>query len=187
MKTTTVTLFVSLIAIALAVMSLFGSHIALSPDAAMAIIAVCTTMIVGISVLDRMTIHNIEQGIHKIEERLDELNEVERRIDAIKTNVNIIHHVDLGLAFFTWKPEITIKEIYRAIEIAMKSNDAKRIHTCVDNLQKLINILNERKVTDDEKKMMMDYKMDIRDTELYPVFKNHLEKVFMSIEELQVK
>ena len=180
MKTNTVILFVSLIALALAIMSLYGSHIALSLDSAMAVVAICTTMIVGVSVLDRMTIHDIEK-------RLDELKDVEKHLDDFKTNMNIIHHVDLGLAFFTWKPDSTIKEVYKAIEIAMKANDAKRTHACVENLQKLVNILNEIKVSNDGKKKMMEYKMDIRDTELYPVFKDQLDKIFKSIEKLHVK
>ena len=69
----------------------------------------------------------------------------------------------------------------------MKANDVKRTHICVDNLQKLVNILKERKVTNDEKKRMMDNLMDIKDTDLYPIIRDQLNKVFKSIEELQVK
>ena len=46
MKTMTLCLFVALIAFALAIMSLFGSRIALSTGSALAVVAVCTTIIV---------------------------------------------------------------------------------------------------------------------------------------------
>lgn len=180
MKTMTVCLFLSLIALALAIMSLYGSRIALSADSALAVVAVCTTMIVGVSVLDRMAIHDMEK-------RLDNLNGIEKEIEDMKINANIANHVAFGLAFFAWKPENTIKEIYKAIEIAMKADDAKRTHTCVKNLQAIINILNKRKVSNEEKEKIRDCNLDICETDLYPVFKDAIDKLYKSIEDLQTK
>ena len=180
MKTMTVCFFLSLIALALAIMSLYGSRIALSADSALAVVAVCTTMIVGVSVIDRMAIHDMEK-------RLDNLNGIEKEIEDMKTNANIANHVAFGLAFFAWKPENTIREIYKAIEIAMKTDDVKRAYTCIKNLQTLIDILKNRKVSDEEKRKIMGNNLDVSETELYPVFKEAIDKLYKSIEELQTK
>ena len=174
MKPNTISLFFALIASALAIMSFYGSRIALSADSALAVVAVCTTMIVGVSVLDRMTIHDLEK-------RLNNLEKTEKKLEEIKTNVNIANHVAFGLAFLSWKPESTIKEFYRAIEIAMRAGDVKRTHACVKNLKRLIDMLNEKGVTETEKEKMKDNKIDINDTDLYPVFKNQLSEIFKSL------
>jgi len=165
----TVCLFVALLALALAIMSLYGSRIALSTDSALAVVAVCATMMVGVSVLDRMTIHDLEK-------RLDRLDGIEKKIEYMRTNANIANHVAFGLAFVAWNPGNTIKEIYKAIEIAMKAGDAKRAHNCIKNLQAIVNMLNKRKISSEEKEKIRDHNLDISETDLYPVFKDMIDK-----------
>ena len=180
MKTSNVSLFIALISISLAIMSFFGRRYTLSPDTALAIVGVCTTMIVGVSVVDRMAIHDIEK-------RMEKLEDLEKKTDTMKTNANIANHVAFGLAYFNWQPEATIKEIYKAIEIAMRVGDAKRTNTCVDNLQKLVDLLGKRSEgfsSTQKKKMINSIPKSLENTELYIIFKDKLAKLEKSIDDL---
>lgn len=184
----------SLMAIAFSMIALCGDQSAVTHDynGVLTLVGICATLIVGISVVDfisvRTAFNEIDKRMDSLLERIDRLEKMEGNIENMKTNINIANHVGFGLAFYAWKPEATVKEFYKAIEIALLANDAKRAHNCVDNLRKLINMLKEErkdKISLQQKdKMKSAIPQTLEKSELYPVFKESLDSLYSSIEML---
>lgn len=77
---------------ALAILAFFGQHGTGTTDAALALIGICTTLIVGASVLDMVRVYQIEK-------RLELINEKTKELENTDSHVKIGVYLAWGFAF----------------------------------------------------------------------------------------
>ena len=161
----TVSFLSSIIAIAIACMSLWGRSYHLTSESLIAVIAICTTIVVGVHLYDTWT-------LHKMEEKLEKLSGVNKEIEEMKRNSNIAFHVSWGLSFINSNPKKAFSECWKAFEIAIFANDAIRANTCMKCLE---SISKKSDLSD-----MVKLSTELLSAPLYQVFQKRIEDLFKS-------
>lgn len=92
------------------------------------IIAICTTLIVGVHFLDSWTVNRMSEKVNK-------LAVLEEELKQTREQANIALHLTTAIGFISWKPQQAIEECWKAFEMSMAQNDAIRANTCLDCME----------------------------------------------------
>lgn len=155
----------SIVAIAIALMSLCGKCYSLVSESMIAVIAICTTIVVGIHLYDAWTIHNLEK-------RLEKLSGVEEQIEEMKHNSNIAFHLSWGLSFINQNPTKAFSECWKSLELSIRANDAIRANTCLNCLESI-----SKKINDKPLSTIVKLSNDLLLSPLYKVFQKRIENL----------
>lgn len=154
-------LLISLLALAGVVVLTYCGKPLFGADSYISIIAICTTLIVGLHIVDSWTIYSLEK-------RLQELSKVEGEVKKTKEHTNIALHLCMGLGMVSWNSKQAITECWHAFELAIKANDAVRANTC---LQCLKVVIERGKLNVSELNLTTE---KIESIPLYKVFKSQI-------------
>lgn len=96
----------------------------------------------------------------------------------MKQNANIALHVSLGLSMVSWKPKQALRECWKALEFAIKANDAIRANTCIDCMESVSKHLKHediQKISDTIKPSE-----EILSEPLYKVFRDRINNLLQT-------
>lgn len=123
-------IIISLLALALSIMAFFGCSVSVTLEGgALALISICATLIVGVHILDSVRISQMEQ-------KLKELSKIKEDLEGLRANSNIALNITWGLVFLKDNLFNSFKHFVKAYSIAIAENDAKRVRTCKQCLDK---------------------------------------------------
>lgn len=194
MKTKEVYFFIALIAFALSVMSIFGNHCKLSSGSAVAIIAVCTTMIVGMSIIDTLALRNalerIDSKIELLNSRINELNLLEEKVCKLRRQCNILFHHSWGLSYLNSQPYDALCEFWKALELCARENDIRRGKSCLQNIEIALNTIINNTAQHiewkDKKDMSSPFSVskEMKESSIYVAYCEKIEELIDKINKL---
>lgn len=151
-------LILSLIALAFSIMAFFSGETGLSSSGILAIIGICTTLIVGISVVDTLTIHRLEEKLEKQAKTIDELKELEHKVKQLKNQSNTLFHHTWGITYLNDSPHLALFEFWKALNSAVKTDDVIRAKQCLENSKTAMQNVDNQKSGDTIKISKIDNK-----------------------------
>lgn len=182
------TLVISLVALALSIISLFGRHSMCVPEVVLTLIGVCTTIIVGVSVVDVLTLRSIYQKLDQIKEIERNIEATNERIDVMREQSNMCFHIAWGVAVLSWQPHTAIKECWKSVRIAMSLEDAQKSHSCIDITEKIVKRIKERPELSRLYKRTEDIPKEIdesmKKSQLYSMYRVKLKDIIKEVDRL---
>lgn len=142
------------------------------PEIVLALVGVCTTLIVGFNIVGALRIQEIEKHINK-------LSDLEANILDMKDKTNIALHLTWGIALFNAQPRSAIKEFLKAFQYSLEANDFLRAHTCLNNLEKMVK--NAGSSNNNENKISIEIPQEIKNNKNYKVFEKELNRILGEI------
>lgn len=125
-------LFFALIALAFSALALFGKLCLIDlPNAVLSLIGICCTLMVGISVVDAIS-------VRKLERKINELDKLKKKVDKMLNQSNILFHYTWGVQNEKDYPYAALNEFWKGICIAAKYDDVKRAKSCLENAEQLL-------------------------------------------------
>jgi len=183
-------LLFSLIAFAFSVLAFFGIKGQPIDNGALALISICTTLMVGISVVDVMRLRDLEKQMEELKDTQKSLVQLNNEIGELKNHANISLDANWGFTLYTINPQKAIAQIWKAVVLAFSLNDTTRIKTCISLLEAAINrICNDKSLSDKLRKecmgkMPINITKEIRESEDFLDFQDQLVKVNDMIESI---
>lgn len=163
------------------------------PDAtgrALTIVSICVTLIVGVSVVDSLTVLNLQKQIEKLAEKQLELQEIknthDKRIEEQENLFYISNQLSWGLAIINWQPFSSFCYLVKGLEKSLEINHLKGIHsclTCMENVPKIINTGKEDFNDAARKKGIPKISDEIKSLDSYKLIKSEVDKIFNEMEE----
>lgn len=154
-------------------------------DNILTLIGICTTLIVGIHFVDIMRLKDIEK-------RINELNQKEQLIYDLEKKLKIAFNATWGVTYLKYQPYSSLYHFLRAFHLALQYQDCLRAKTCLNGLEMVIkrfeSLKDENKPYDsntDREKITETLLEEIKNEELYTVFKADINRVFTKINELK--
>lgn len=153
------------------------------------IVGICTTLIVGISVVDAFSFHF---HMNKMENRMDELtkkqNDLEikrmdlaKKLEEQKVKEDISDKISYGLALLNWLPYTSFKYFIKGFEKSLLANNVKAINSCLICLESVPKLMKEKevKITDAAKKKgCPQISEEAKQLEAYKLVKDRFEKIY---------
>lgn len=143
----------------------------------LALVGVCATLIVGVSIIDTFALHSIiQKADEKIAEqgkRLEELEKLNDKVSKMRKQTNILFHHTWGLALEKEQPYAAFAEYWKAFVQAAQNDDIKRAKSCLSNAEKVVADIKHRKESDgqldepDYEQIPIVASNDIKDTTVY--------------------
>jgi len=187
-----VAITISLLALVLSIVSLFGYHSMCIPEVVLTLIGICVTLIVGINIVDFFTLHNMHQKLDHLRLLEKQIDSTNKRVEMMREQTNISFHMAWGLAVYTWQPHTTIIELWKSVENAMRLEDAPRTHTCLDILEKTIRkIKSDKELSDlykthsNSKRLPEGISKEMKQAKIYNVFSEKLNDILKEINGLK--
>lgn len=163
------------------------------PDAtgrALTIVSICVTLIVGVSVVDSLTVLNLQKQIEKLAEKQLELQEIKnthnKRIEEQENLLYISNQLSWGLALINWQPFSSFRYLVKGLEKSLEINHLKGIHSCLmcmENVPKIIKTGKEDFNDDAKKKGIPKISDEIKSLDSYKLIKIKVDKIFIEMEE----
>jgi len=168
----------SLIAFALSVMAFFACGVSASVEnGALALIGICATLIVGISIVNEVRMHELEKKFKKIEE-------VEKNLEYLRVHSNIAMRMSWGFAYMSKMPCTAFLEFENAYKRALKSNDMHWIDATLQCMEEIVKIKKSEKSRIEEREALSKRKIkaevpdEIQEIKAYKAFKNRTKKIY---------
>lgn len=142
-------------------------------DATLAIIAICTTLIVGTSVVDSIKMNQMDAKIKELESDAGLLKKKEKEIE-------VAVYISFGMALLNLQPKSAFNYFQKALVVAFKNENVNWIGysiQCLENIPRL------SKVRDGNcnKTAHYDIPDDITKSSIYHTFKKRIENVYKEI------
>ena len=188
-------IFCSLIAVVFSVLALCGHH-CMRLDGALTIVSICVTLIVGVSVVDAIAVHNIlskyNGKMDAMTERLNKLSSLEEQLHKAKRQTNLLLHFTWGLSFSKEQPYTAIAEYWKAIELAASDNDVKRAKSCIHNLEEVVRRVSEesKQIADNSNEEALnaipkEFPKELRKSCVYIAFEKRFDELIGQINQLR--
>lgn len=125
-------LILSLVALALSFVAITGIHCfeMNASEAVLTIVGICTTLIVGVSVVDAI-------AVRRLERKIEELDKLEKKVRKQTKQSNILFHHTWGIQHWKEQPYTALYDFWRAFSIAAETDDIKRAKSCLANMEEL--------------------------------------------------
>ena len=160
------------------------------------IVSICVTLIVGVSVVDAIAVHDIlskyNRKIDAMTERLDELSSLNKQFHKTKRQTNLLLHFTWGLSFSKEQPYTAIAEYWKAIEFAALNDDVKRAKSCIHNLEEVVKrVLEEPKQMadisnkEDLNDIPKEVPKDMRESSVYIAFAERVDELIPQIGQIK--
>lgn len=134
-------LVLSLVALALSFVAITGIHCfeMNASEAVLTIVGICTTLIVGVSVVDAI-------AVRRLGRKIEELDKLEDKVRKLTKQSNILFHYTWGIQHWKERPYTALCDFWRAFSIAAETDDIKRAKSCLANMEKLSKEISEKLV-----------------------------------------
>ncbi|MBQ8714015.1 MAG: hypothetical protein IJ552_02270 [Prevotella sp.] len=157
----------------------------------LALVGVCATLIVGVSVIDTIalysTLQKVEKKMTEQNKRLDELGKLDTEIRKMKKQTNILFHHTWGLALEKEQPYAAFAEYWKAFVRAAESDDIKRAKSCLSNAENVVKDITQRKLgrgqldAPDYGQTLFIVPDEIKDTPVYVAFSDKVDALLTNI------
>lgn len=173
-------LIFSLIAVAVSVMCLPSFGFVAYEGNIIAIIGVCTTLVVGLNIYDAITVRKIDKKAERLQQKINTLEKLEYRNE-------IYFKISCGLYARRKETYTSFLFIFEAMSIAMIHNDAECVEKCLSLLSQFDKINSTKtesqnssvsKLKDSEIEQLLE---KIEKCRLYNLYKKRIQKVLKSV------
>lgn len=179
-------LLLSINALALSALALFSKFSCeVIPTAVLSLIGICCTLIVGVSVIDSLIVHNIQKQIDKLSNAQKEIEKQEEdlkcTIKKYEDNSFIGNQISWGLALINWQPLTSFRYFVKGLEKSLIINHTKGIYSCLicmEQVPKAIKKYNIDITADTaRKKGLPQISEDTKKLDEYKLIENRVKKV----------
>lgn len=176
-------LLLSMVAIIISIVCKWFIPMAVT-DGALTLISICVTLIVGLSVVDSLTVHNMHKRMEKLAEKQKELETQEIRLkeeiaeQAVTSFVST--YVSWGLALINTQPFTSFGYFIKGLEKALEKNYTKGISNCLNCMEQVPKVIkqNKGKIKDEAKKEGCPQLSDaIKQSDAYKLVEDRIDKV----------
>ena len=167
-------------AFALAILAFFNYHGNVSENSILTLIAICTTLIVGINVVDAVKVNEMRK-------KIDELNTVTSNLEKNDKQMNVAVYVAWGLAFISWLPYTSFIQLQKGLIIAIQIEDPHKVGLCLDCMEKVLEMIylmkkkGQRVCKTGREKIPKTVPEDIAVEKMYKPFKDRIMNVYKTI------
>lgn len=177
-------LFFSLIAFALSLMAFFTCGVSVSVEnGALALIGICATLIVGVSVVNEVRMRELEKKLKKIDE-------VEKNLEYLRVHSNIAMRMSWGFAYMSKMPYTAFREFENAYKHALKSNDMHWIDATLQCMEEIVRIKKDsednikKREESSKRKINSEVPKEIQEIKAYKAFKDRTEKIYSEMSKI---
>lgn len=139
----------SLVALGLSIYACSSQYYADIPTSVLSLMGICATLIVGISIVDVFSIHQVleknEEKMDEFDKKIVELSKLEDDVRKLRKQSNILFHHTWGLCFSQKQPYAALAEFWKAFQLAANDNDIKRAKSCLENANESVEDIIRRK------------------------------------------
>lgn len=188
--------FLSIIAFALSAMAFFGKYDCNGiPNVILSLIGICCTLIVGVSVVDSITVHNIQKQINKLDDTQIKQEKQEEHLKVLieeqKSTTYISNQISWGLATLSMQPTASFGYFVKGLEKSLETNNVKAIGICLHCMEQVPKIM-KRKENDSKhhisvQKETPQLSEGIKELETYKLIAERVENVFLNMEKYYEK
>ena len=132
-------LILSLMAFAFSIMAFLGVNGSDAGSGVLALIGICTTLIVGVNVVDVLRVQKLEEQI----DDLQDLKELKTELTGLKHNANIALNITWGLSFLNMNPKKAIQNAWKAVNLSLLANDPQRTNTSMNVVKFLLSSIKQ--------------------------------------------
>ena len=181
-------LILALIAFAFSLLAFFGVHGQVSDSSALALISICTTLIVGVSVVDVMRLQKLEKQMDELKELKKDVEKQKKEIESLRDNANMALDLNWGYTLFSIDPKNAIIKVWKAIDKSFEKESTKRVNTCIKVMNTIItNIEKDPKLIQLLKKetagnVPIEITESMENSDIFSAFKTQIEKTLQKIE-----
>ena len=164
------------------------------PTTVLSLVAICATLIVGISVVDTFAVHSalrrMEDKMSEQAQRMIALDDLEKEMHKVKRQSNILFHHTWGLICSRNQPFAALAEFWKALELAAKDDDISRAKTCLVNTEEVVEDIiqgkTEHRELDESDRIIIPRKIpaDIKESKVYDAFGVKIEDLIKRINKL---
>lgn len=175
-------IILSLVALVLSFVAITGIH-CLEMDiseSVLTIAGICTTLIVGVSVVDALTIRNLQQ-------KIGSLDKLDKKVSRKLQQTNILFHHTWGIQMWDKQPYTALSEFWRGFCIAAETDDIKRAKSCLANMEELSKDMSEKLVSrealskEDIERVPREVPKSMKDSKVYCAFDTRINKLIEKI------
>ena len=173
-------LIFSLIAVAISVMCLPSFGFMVNEGNIIALIGVCTALIVGLNIYDAITVRKIDKKAERLQQKINNLEKLEYRSE-------INFKISCGLYARRKQTYTSFLFIFKALSIAMIHDDAECVEKCLSLLSQFDKInstktknqsSSDSKLKDSEIEQILE---KIEKCRLYNLYNKRIQKVLKSV------
>ena len=136
-----ISLLLSWTAIILSIVALAGKTEVTGEGGALTIVSICVTMIVGLSVVDSLTVRNIQKRVNRLYDTMKRIEEKEKDFDnkreKQKTSLYISNQVSWGLATLHKYPYTSFRYFMKGLEKSLENKQKKSINSCLKCMEQV--------------------------------------------------
>ncbi len=178
-------IILSLVALALSFVAITGIHCFEMnvSDSVLTIIGVCTTLIVGVSVVDAITVRRLER-------KIEELDKLEKKVRKQTKQSNILFHYTWGMQHWKEHPYTALCDFWKGFTIAAETDDIKRAKSCLANMEALSSEIcgmlhsGETISIEDFERVPREVPQSMKDSKVYCAFDTQINAL---IEKINIK
>lgn len=180
----TLNLLLSIIALVIGIIAFFSKGCSCVSEIALSLIAICTTLIVGLAVVDTLRMHQMEKRINDLEESAEHLKEFKRELSAA-------FETSIGISLLNWQPYTAFGYFQKGLEKSLSMDNIKWIGQCLqcmENVPKMIRKMKEKGMETNEKmkgKIPAKTPDSIKKYEAYKAFQKRIDEIYKKMNELQ--
>ncbi len=184
----TISLLFSWTAIILSIVALVGKTAVTAEGGVLTIVSICVTLIVGVSVVDSLTVHNIQKRIDKLSEEIKKIEEKEKDLEnereKQKASLYISNQVSWGMATLNGLPYTSFRYFVKGLEKSLEANNQKGINSCLKCMEQVPKVIERMKKKGEEcddagkKKELPAISDIVKELEVYKLVKSRIEKIF---------
>lgn len=190
----------SLIALVFSCYAISNQYYADIPAFVLSLVGICATLIVGVSVVDTIAVHKLEDKLsiqsnemnnklNELSKKLEEISTLEDKLRKMKKQTNILFHHTWGLAYSNSQPYDALSEFLKALNITVEIGDIKRAKTCITNAEFAVEEIAKRGV-EDNSDINSDiiiphafFEKNIKESKVYVAFGERIEKLIYKIQQ----
>ena len=124
-------LIISLLALAFSVMAFSNNVIWASSESVLPVIAICATLIVGMNLIESITIFRLEQKQEQFSKTIEEIDFLKKDLEELRLKANIALNESWGISMLTLQPFFAFCLLYKAFSLSVSMNDAERADNCL--------------------------------------------------------
>ena len=180
----------SLIAFAFSIMAFFNFNGRCTSDSALALVSICTTLIVGIKIMDTLKIQKYEDDMKRVFDLESKLENMKARLEELRQHSNIALNANWGITFCSVDPKLSIEQSWKAVQLSLLLEDAKRTNTCINILNLVVKTIEKdntisirlkNKCNNSHPIVITD---EINKTDTYKIFKDKISDIIEEIEKI---
>ena len=190
-KLVIISIVLSLVAIGLSCYSLTNQYYADIPTTVLSLVGVCVTIVVGINLVEAISLHSMlntyDKRMEELTKKTNDVSLMEGQMRKMKKQTNILFHYTWGLSYGNDGSYYnSLSEFWKAFLLAAETNDFKRAKSCLSNMEITIEIIEQQTLNDmiEEREFPYNIPEVIKGSDVYCVFGEKVDDLFLRIKSL---